>query len=141
MLWPSAFLGAISHALRELLDGFIAMACDFEQVAEVDVRRAVVGVEFDGLLDLCHRLVEASGLSQSAAQVVVRLRTVVVHRQRLFVGVDRVAGLAAGGQRHAHVVPGARVGGILVGGDFPRGHGVGVFVLHPASCCAMSNSR
>ena len=121
-------LGRDLHALRELLDGFLAMAGDFEQMAEVDVRGAVVGVECDGLLDLCHRFVEAASFSQSAAQVVVRLRTVVVHGERLVVGGDGVAGLAAGGQRHAHVVPGARVGGILVGGDFPRGHGVRVFV-------------
>ena len=115
-------------SLRQLLDGFIAMAGDFEQVAEVDVRRAVVRIERDGLLNLNHRLIKAASFGKSAAEIVVGLRTVVVHRERLLVSSDGFSGFAAGRERYAHIVPGARVRGIFIGSHFPCGNGVSVFV-------------
>ena len=121
-------LGCDLHALRQLLDGFLTVSGHFQKVAEIDVCGAVVGVEFDGLPDLRHGVVEASGFSQCAAEIVMRLRAVVVHCERLVVRVDRIAGFAAGGKRNTHVVPGSRVGWIFVGSNLPCGDSVGVFV-------------
>ena len=114
-------------SLGQLLDGFLAMtAHHLEDMAHVDVRRAVVGVQLDGLHDLRLGLFQLAGFGQRAAQIVVGLRTVVIQRKRPLVFVDRRADLAGCGQRYPQLVVYARVLRILLHRQLPGRNRLGV---------------
>ncbi len=77
--------------------------------------------------------VSASSNLPASARALPRLLWVCelswIHGKGALVGVDGLSGLAGGGESHAHVVEGARIGGILGSGDLPGGDGGFVLVL------------
>src|ERR1035437_164875 len=100
-----------------------------QQMAEIDMGYAVVGVQLERLLDLNQGLIRVAGFGQRAAQIVVGLRTLSVQRKRLFVLVYGLVGLSRRGQGYSELVVGARVLGVLCQSLPPRWNSLGVLML------------
>jgi hypothetical protein len=71
---PVGGFGGQLNALEQLCLGlFATVTHDLQNMAKVDVRGAVVGIEFDGTANVGHSLVHLAVFSQRAAKVVVGL--------------------------------------------------------------------
>jgi hypothetical protein len=76
-------------AFGEFLNGLVAMAAEqLENVPQVDVRRSVVRIQFDGFFDFGAGFVDPACLGQDTSQVVVRLRAAVVEAESFLVLLD-----------------------------------------------------